>query len=197
MRPLEGGNPSRDDLDAAELLRGNEAHRLELIRSRAEKWVGALTALTALTGAVLIGKTPETIRALATPARITSGFLLALALLALVFATYRAYQAAYGDPGRLDQLSPQPLTGLAERLLTARTTAAHTASTHLRHAAIATLTALTLLTSATAITWYTPATSLCLHLDNKTPPAPPPSPFTPPQPTSLSTPAQPHSEIPN
>jgi hypothetical protein len=156
-------------LDAAELLEHNQAHRLELVRSRAEKWTGGLTALTGLLGAVLVGKAPENIRAVAAPERAIVGILLALALAALVFATYRAYQAAYGDPGRLDQLPPQPLTGLAERLFTARTTAAHAANTHLRHAATATLTAITLLTAATGITWYAPTntTTLCLLIGGK------------------------------
>jgi outer membrane biosynthesis protein TonB len=95
-------------LDAAELLEHNQAHRLELVRSRAEKWTGGLTALTGLLGAVLVGKAPENIRAVAAPERAIVGILLALALAALVFATYRAYQAAYGDPGRLDQLPHNP-----------------------------------------------------------------------------------------
>ena len=52
MRPRAAGQASRWDLDAAELLERNEAQRLELIRGRAEKWAGALTALTGLLSAV-------------------------------------------------------------------------------------------------------------------------------------------------
>lgn len=172
MRPLASGNPSRPDLDAAELLDRNETHRLELVRRRAEKWAGGLTALTGLLGAVLVGRAPQNIRAVATPGRATAGIFLAVALAALLFATYRAYQAAYGDPGRLDQLPRQPLSGLAERLTAARYTAAQAAGTHLRQAATVTPAAVALLTAATGITWFAPTstahpTTLCVFVGGK------------------------------
>ncbi|MDQ3764496.1 MAG: hypothetical protein M3460_23935 [Actinomycetota bacterium] len=111
MKPLAAGNPSRADLDAAEQLQRNESQRLELVRARAEKWTGGLTALTGLLAAVLVGKAPQNIQATTTPVRVSAGILLGLALAALVFATYRAYQAAYGDPGRLNQLPPNHSPG--------------------------------------------------------------------------------------
>jgi hypothetical protein len=154
-------------------LERNEVGRLGLIRARAEKWAGGLTALTGLLGTVLVGKAPENMRTIATPWRVVVGALLAAALAALVFGTYRAYQAAYGKPGRLDQLSRQPVTGLGERFVTARRVAAEAAGSHLRQAAIAAAAAVGLLALGTGITWFAPTTSsgrpnrVCLLIDGK------------------------------
>jgi len=172
MKPFAGGNPSRLDLDAAESLDRNETSRLDLVRSRAEKWAGGLTALTGLVGTVLVGKAPENMRGISTPWRIAVSVLLAAALASLVLGTYRAYRAAYGDPGRLDQIRPQPLTGPAERLTTARRNAAQTVGDHLRQAAIASFAALGLLAAATGITWFAPTSSarpnrVCVVINGK------------------------------
>jgi|GEM_PF-5398604 hypothetical protein len=80
MRPRAAGQASRWDLDAAELLERNEAQRLELTRGRAEKWAAALTALTGLLSAVLVGKAPQNVRALLTPWRVAVSALVAAAL---------------------------------------------------------------------------------------------------------------------
>ena len=173
MKPLAAGDPSRLDLDADEELERNEVGRLELVRGRAEKWAGGLTALTGLLGTVLVGKAPENIRTITTPWRVVVGALLAAALAALVFGTYRAYHAAYGNPGRLDQLSRQPVTGLGERLVTARLTAAKAVGRHLRQAAVAAAVAVGLLALGTGITWFAPTSSsgrpnrVCLLIDGK------------------------------
>ena len=106
MKPFAGGDPSHLDLDAAESLDRNETSRLDLVRGRAEKWAGGLTALTGLVGTVLVGKAPENMRGISTPWRIAVSVLLAAALASLVLGTYRAYRAAYGDPGRLDEIRP-------------------------------------------------------------------------------------------
>lgn len=172
-RPLGGGNPTRADVEAAELLDRNEATRLELVRCRAEKWTGGLTALTGLIGIVLVGRTPQSLRDIETTWRIVVGVLLAIALGTLVFATYRAYQSAYGDPGRLNEVARQSVTGLAERLTTARRQATNAAHDHLRQATIATLAGVALLAVATGITWYAPdgtssrAQTLCLMVNGK------------------------------
>jgi hypothetical protein len=172
-RPLAGGNATRADHDATELLDRNETRRLELVRGRAEKWVAGLTALTGLLASVLIVKGPQSIRDLALPWRIVVALLLALALGALTFGTYRAHQSAHGDPGRVDEISQQPLTGLAERLTTARRQAARASQAHLRHAVVATLTAVALLALATGITWFAPTSTAsspgraCVLMDGK------------------------------
>jgi hypothetical protein len=165
--PLAGGNATRADLEAAELLDRNEARRLEIVRGRAEKWVAGLTALTGLLASVLVVKGPTSLRDLTLPWRILVALLSALALGALTFATYRAYQSAFGDPGRLDELSPQPLTGLAIRLARARRRAAQAAQDHLRDAVGAGLIALALLALATGITLFAPTSTsgVCISLN--------------------------------
>jgi hypothetical protein len=156
-RPVvRGGDPSRDDLEAAALLDRNEANRLELVRTRAEKWLGGLTALTGLVTTVLVIKGPQSTADITTSWKIAVGSLIALALAVLVFGTYRAYQSAYGDPGRLYEMSSQPVTGLAVRLASKRNEAAADAQIHLRHAVFATLAAVVLLAVAIGLTWFAP-----------------------------------------
>ena len=168
-----GGTASREDLEAAALLDRNEASRLQLVRTRAEKWLGGLTALTGLVTTVLVIKGPQSTADIATSWKVAVGLLIALALAVLVFATYRAYQSAYGDPGRLDEVNSQPLTGLAVRLADARKKAAADAQAHLRHAVIATLAAIALLALAIGITWFAPpapktaSSSVCILVQGK------------------------------
>lgn len=168
-----GGTASRDDLEAAALLDRNEASRLQLVRTRAEKWLGGLTALTGLVTTVLVIKGPQSSTDIATPWRAAVGLLIAAALAVLAFGTYRAYQSAYGDPGRLDQMSSQPLTGLAVRLAAARNTVAADAQARLSHAVTATLAAVALLATAIGITWFAPpapktaSSSVCIIVDGK------------------------------
>jgi hypothetical protein len=155
-RVVRGGTPSHDDLEAAALLDRNEANRLHLVRTRAEKWLGGLTALTGLVTTVLVIKGPPSTADIATSWKIAVGSLIALALAVLVFGTFRAYQSAYGDPGRLDEVSSQPVTGLAVRLANKRNQAAAAAQAHLRHAVFATLAAVALLAVAIGLTWFAP-----------------------------------------
>jgi hypothetical protein len=153
---VSGGTASREDLEAAALLDRNEANRLHLVRTRAEKWLGGLTALTGLVATVLVIKGPQSTTDIATSWKIAVGSFIAAALAVLVFGTYRAYQSAYGDPGRLDEVDSQPVTGLARRLATARNQAAAAAQAHLSDAVIATLAAVVLLAVAIGLTWFAP-----------------------------------------
>ena len=66
------GTASRDDLEAAALLDRNEANRLQLVRTRAEKWLGGLTALTGLVTTVLVIKGPQSTADIATSWKIGS-----------------------------------------------------------------------------------------------------------------------------
>jgi hypothetical protein len=156
-RVVGGGNASREDHEAAAVLEQNEINRLPLVRTRAEKWLGGLTALTGLFGTALIIKGPQSTADISTPWRVAVALLIVLAFTLLLFGTYRAYQSAYGDPGRLDQMRAQPLTGLAERLTAARRRAAAAAQAHVRDAVTATLVAVVLLATAIGITWFAPA----------------------------------------
>jgi len=170
---VSSGTASREDLEAATLLDRNEANRLQLVRTRAEKWLGGLTVLTGLVTTVLVIKGPQSTTDIATSWKVAVGLLIAAALAVLVFGTYRAYQSAYGDPGRLNEVPSQPLTGLAVRFATARNKTAADAQAHLSHAVIATLAAVALLATAIGLTWFAPpapktaSSSVCLFVGGK------------------------------
>ena len=106
-------------------------------------------------------------------ARLTVVVTILAALAVLVFGTYRAYQSAYGDPSHLDQMSSQPLAGLATRFAAARNRVAKDAQAHLRHAVIATLAAVALLAIAIGLTWFAPpvpqtvSSSVCILVQGK------------------------------
>jgi hypothetical protein len=160
-------------LKALAALEANDSNRLALVRTRAEKWLGGLTAVTGLLGTVVIIKGPQSASSLPTSWRVGVGVLVLMALVALVYAVCRAYQSAYGDPAHIDELPVQPITGLAARLRQARATSAQTALHHLGSAFVATLVAVSLLTVAVAITWFTPSgtptqESVCLSVDGTT-----------------------------
>lgn len=110
--PLGAGNPNPLDLAAADQLEGNEAGRLDLVRERAEKWIGGISALTGVLGTVLVVKGPETVTEIPVGWRIATAGSLGAALILLAFGTYLAYQAAFGDPGAVEEINPVPLTGL-------------------------------------------------------------------------------------
>lgn len=154
---LAAGRPSADDLDAAEALKTNEGERLTIVRKRAEKWLAGLTALTGLLTAVLVVKGPASIADLDSRWRNAIGALVALALVALIFATLLSYLSAHGNPGRLDEILPTPVTGLAERLLTARRSAAAHAQRQFVTALGATLIGIALLAGAVGLSWFAPA----------------------------------------
>lgn len=154
--PLSAGNPSRFDLDAADELTGNEAGRLALVRARAEKWVGGITALTGLLATVLVVKGPDSVTALTTGSKAAVGALLAAGLLLLAYATYKAYTAAFGAPGDLVEISANPIDGLAVRLTDARRTAATGALTGMRNAVTATFIAVGCVAGAVAVSWFAP-----------------------------------------
>jgi hypothetical protein len=155
-KPLRAGAPSWADVEASELLGKHEAGRLEFVHRRAEKWTAGLTALTALISVTLIGRAPESIRQIDQNWRIGVGVLLILALASLAIATYCAYRSAYGELGRLNEVASQPVSGLAERLISARHQATIDAQRHIRQAAIATVAGVVLIALAIGVTWYAP-----------------------------------------
>lgn len=156
-RPLGTGNPDPLDLDAAERLEHNESGRLELVRARAEKWIGGISALGALLGTVLVVKGRDTITGVVLSWQITAAAILAGALVLLAYGTYRAYQAAFGAPGALEEINPIPITGLHIRLLDARRKAASKASVHVAAAIKSVFAAIALIAVAIAITWFAPS----------------------------------------
>jgi hypothetical protein len=168
--PIGAGEPDPLDLDAAEELQRNESDRLRLVRARAEKWIGVIGALTAvLTGALVI-KGPQDAGKLEVGWRVAAAVALGLAIVLLAVATYRAYQAAFGAPSALEELSAIPLTGLHRRLIAARQAAAAAALHDLSSGVRAAFAAVALIAAAVAITWFAPATestpqrSICLYV---------------------------------
>lgn len=171
VAPLGAGSPDPLDLDAAEQLQRNEHDRLRLVRARAEKWIGAIAALTAVLGSALIIKGPDDATKLNLTWRIAAAAALGAAIVLLAFATYRAYRAAFGQPDALQQLTPIPMTGLHQRLTQARRAAADSALSDLAAAIRAAFAAVALIAGAVAITWFsptpsTPPGSLCIYADD-------------------------------
>ena len=169
---LAGGDPSREDLDAVAQLDTNDRNRLSLVRGRAEKWIGGITALAGLLSTVLIVKGPSLTSDFTTARRRIVGLLIGFALVGFSLGIYRAYQSAYGDPNYLDEIATQPVTGLATRLDQARRAAASAAQRQLGTAVTLTLAALGLLAVATAVTWFSPARApqvgtACLSVDGR------------------------------
>jgi hypothetical protein len=170
VAPVGAGNPDPLDLDAAEQLQHNEDARLQLVRARAEKWIGGISALTALLGTTLVIKGPDDATKIILGWRIAAAAALGTAIILLALATYRAYQAAFGQPNALREITPIPLTGLHSRLTQARKAAADDALRDLGAAIRDAFAAIALIAAAVAITWFAPANnaakpagSLCIY----------------------------------
>jgi hypothetical protein len=160
------------DHEAAKLLDRNDAARLELVRGHAEKWVGGLTALTGLLGTVLIHKGPQSVSDIPIAWRVVVAALVGVALGLLAFATFRAYQSAYGDPGRLETVARVPLQGLHDRVEDKRKEAAEKAQAHLKHAVVATFVGIVALAVGVGATWFAPtdgssSKTVCVLVDEK------------------------------
>lgn len=171
---IRGGNASPEDLDALASLRANAGNRLIIVRTRAEKWLGGLTALTGLLTTAIVIQGPQSATDFPVEWRLAVGVLILLALVALVVGLYLAYQSAYGDPTKLDEIREQPISTLAERLDQARRDGAATALRRLATAVVATVLAVALLATATAVTWFAPTGSpsddgsICLSVGGRT-----------------------------
>jgi hypothetical protein len=166
VAPIGAGDPDPLDLDAAEELHHNENARLQLVRARAEKWIGGVSALTAVLATALVIKGPEDATLIVFGWRIGAAVALGGAIILLALGTYRAYRAAFGQPSALREISPTPLTGLHNRLTQARRVAADDALRDLRTAIRAVFGAIALIAAAVAITWFAtePPGSLCVYV---------------------------------
>lgn len=165
LAPVGAGNPDPLDFEALEQLQHNEETRLQLVRSRAEKWIGGISALTAVLAIALVIKGPDDATKIMLGWRIAAAVALGFAIALLALGTYRAYRAAYGQPNALGEISPNPLTGLHDRLIEARKAAANDALEDLGNAIRAVLAAVALIAAAVAITWFatTPPGSVCVY----------------------------------
>jgi hypothetical protein len=170
---VRGGSASLADHDILANLRANASNRLAIVRTRAEKWLGGLTALTGLITTAVVVKGPESATDLPAHWRIAVGLLTLVALISLVVSVYKAYQSAYGDPAKLHEVSEQPISTLARRYDRASREAAVAAIRQLSTAIVATVLAVALLAIATTVTWFaSPAAppdkdSVCLMFEGK------------------------------
>jgi hypothetical protein len=153
---LRAGNASRLDHEALEQLEANDAERLRIVRGRAEKWIGGLTALTGLLGTVLVLKGPAQAANIPLEGRLVVAVLVTLSLGLLAGATFNAYRSAYGDPGKLEEVDRNPVEGLHERVTSARLEAANTAQKRLRDAVVLTFLGIAAIVAATGTTWLAP-----------------------------------------
>jgi hypothetical protein len=172
VAPVGAGNPDPLDLDAAEQLQHNEDARLQLVRARAEKWIAGVGALTAVLATALVIKGPDDATQITLGWRIATAAAIAIAaaIALLALATYRAYQAAFGQPDTLREIKTIPLTGLHNRLTQARRDAADDALRDLGAAVRAVFAAIALIAAAVATTWFAPtdttaksAGSVCIY----------------------------------
>ena len=165
--------PSTQDYEAFDTLMSNGAGRLALVRARSEKWVGAVAALTGLITTVLVVKGPDSVTNLTDSSKRTIAVAITLGLVLLAFATYKAYAAAFGIPGAIEEIDPNPLDGLATRLASKQRTTAAKAQEALRDAIIATFIATTCLAVAIGVAWFSPArkdaaaTTTCLSANGR------------------------------
>lgn len=157
LQPLAAGVPDPLDLDANDEIERNEAGRLNIVRARAQHWIGGISALSGVLGTVLIVKGRESFTQITLGWRITIGAALAVALILLALATYCSYRAAFGSPDALAEIDPVPLTGLHARLLEARRDAATNALQDLSNAIRAVFAAVSVITLGVGITWFAPS----------------------------------------
>ena len=138
-----------------------------MVRTRAEKWIGSVSALSAVLATALVIKGPEDATQIILGWRIAAAAALAAAIALLALATYHAYRAAFGQPNALREITPVPLTGLHNRLTQARKAAADDALRDLGAAIRAAFAAIALIAAAVAITWFattTPSGSVCVYV---------------------------------
>ena len=172
--PLPGAPPqappSERDLEAIRKLQEHVEKELPHTRTRADRWVSAITTITGvLTTAALI-KGPDTFAAISErnvwwilDPRLLVLVLLGLGGVALVVGLYQGYSAASGSPIFLDAISvlaADPMArdhGAAEKWIRTVGDAVSRARRALATAVIATLVGMVLLVSAVVYASYAPA----------------------------------------
>jgi hypothetical protein len=152
--PVGGGRiDPLDRLALSELMKASDA-RVVTARSRAEKWIGALTAFTGLLGIVFILKGPESVSDLQTEWKVAILIAFVLALYFLASATRRAYTAAFGSASSPETISPVPIDGLHDRLFEARRKAEVAARGTLSSAILRAFIGIILATTGIGLSWF-------------------------------------------
>jgi hypothetical protein len=148
--------PSPSDFEAlAEVEKASDS-RVTIIRERAEKWIGGLTALTGLLGTVLVVKGPDAVTKFDTADRVAIAVGFVGALLLLGAGVYYAYSAAFGNAFHPPEFDMGTIIGLHDRVIDARVVAEHDAKKALRDALRSTLGGVALLAVTVGYTWFAP-----------------------------------------
>lgn len=172
--------PSPPDIAASEILETAAEERVKTIRTRAEKWVPGLTAITGLVGTALVVKGPDSFSKISGEATILLwgpfetkhivAWLIALALTCLIVGTFAAYTAAFGSALYPDTLDPS-LENLGIRYANWKVEAEKKARFRLRGAVILTIAAAVALALAVGVATFVPSaaspTSVCLYRDGQ------------------------------
>jgi hypothetical protein len=152
--PVGGGRiDPLDRLALSELMKASDA-RVITARSRAEKWIGALTAFTGLLGIVFVLKGPESVSDLQTGWKVAILLAFAIALTFLASATRRAYTAAFGSSSSPETTSPAPVEGLHDRLFEARRQAEASAKGNLSSAVLRAFIGIAFAAMGIGISWF-------------------------------------------
>ena len=153
-RPDPGNLPRRLDMEAFRELEEASRTRVKIIRTRAEKWLGAITAITGLVTTVLVFKVPDTIGKLADEAQIVAALLLGIAFFCLVSAILDAYAAAFGDVFSSESMLVNGIRGLHEALQNARVLEEADSLAKLRKAIVNGVAGTVLVAAAVLVSWF-------------------------------------------
>jgi len=153
-----------------EYLKGRDFKRLDIARAKAEKWVGAVTALTGLVGVVTIVKGADAAKDLSKETRATVALWLGGSFVLLVLGVLLIYAAAYGNPFITDKVERQPPEGLRERVLAQVQRDSRVSRSLLGLGLLSVVAGLCALLFASYATWVPPdstgsSKSVCLFVD--------------------------------
>ena len=158
----------QDDIDTQILLRENENKRLEIVQKRAASWVQAMSAVTSLLGFSFVVSGPETVSDISMKFEIAIGVLMLTGFLSLAGAIYYAYQAAYGSPTNLAEISSNDLPGLHDRMTKARLKLAKKHQSQAGWAIRLFSMGILLVVTALGVSWFVPRGEVtCLFVGNE------------------------------
>lgn len=157
-----------DEAAALELTRGKMGES-EAIRKQAENWIKGLATLAGLVATVSILKGPSGPSDYEPSLLGLVIILLSTAFLALGIGTFLAYTAAYGLPGRLEEIETFPLPGLEERLAKAKGEQAKAMRKRLKLGVVAGAAGVASLMAASVVTLLPqgvtpPAKTVCIYV---------------------------------
>ena len=162
------------DLAALKQLQDHRAGELARVRTRAEKWIPGLAAVTGVLTTAVVVKGAETFTKAPASTQLTIIALMIVGAVAVGTGVFCAYAAAHGNPFGDDELSrradQQKVDGAYEDWNAAVRAEVSRARRLLTAAVIATLVGTASLGTAVVVTWFAPATgsgaTTCLVTDD-------------------------------